>query len=158
MWLAQFVCAPQFFKTPKGLCGHTVFIWNISIISVQWLLGHLVLSRVYEACLYAGGQQFKTPFMKYGKLNCRADNTIRTPGWCRFRNRQSCSDSCPTEHKSFVRRSEWSDSLLHMSIRSADVFPIFSSDTDACVAISYCNVMWYQYQYSTSLEYILSFL
>jgi hypothetical protein len=24
MWLAQFVCAPQFFKTPKGLCGHTV--------------------------------------------------------------------------------------------------------------------------------------
>jgi hypothetical protein len=25
MWLAQFVCAPQFFKTPKGLCGHTVF-------------------------------------------------------------------------------------------------------------------------------------
>jgi hypothetical protein len=25
MWLAQFVCAPQFFKTPKGLCGHTVY-------------------------------------------------------------------------------------------------------------------------------------
>jgi hypothetical protein len=25
MWLAQFVCAPQFFKAPKGLCGHTVF-------------------------------------------------------------------------------------------------------------------------------------
>jgi hypothetical protein len=25
MWLAQFVCAPQFFKTPKGLCEHTVF-------------------------------------------------------------------------------------------------------------------------------------
>jgi hypothetical protein len=25
MWLAQFVCAPQFFKSPKGLCGHTVF-------------------------------------------------------------------------------------------------------------------------------------
>jgi hypothetical protein len=25
MWLAQFVCAPQFFKTPKGLCGHTVW-------------------------------------------------------------------------------------------------------------------------------------
>jgi hypothetical protein len=24
MWLAQFVCAPQFFKTPSGLCGHTV--------------------------------------------------------------------------------------------------------------------------------------
>jgi hypothetical protein len=24
MWLAQFVCAPQFFKTPKGLCEHTV--------------------------------------------------------------------------------------------------------------------------------------
>jgi hypothetical protein len=24
MWLAQFVCAPQFFKTPTGLCGHTV--------------------------------------------------------------------------------------------------------------------------------------
>jgi hypothetical protein len=22
--LAQFVCAPQFFKTPSGLCGHTV--------------------------------------------------------------------------------------------------------------------------------------
>jgi hypothetical protein len=21
---AQFVCAPQFFKTPKGLCGHMV--------------------------------------------------------------------------------------------------------------------------------------
>jgi hypothetical protein len=25
MWLAQFVCAPQFFKTRKGLCGHTVY-------------------------------------------------------------------------------------------------------------------------------------
>jgi hypothetical protein len=25
MWLAQFIGAPQFFKTPKGLCGHTVF-------------------------------------------------------------------------------------------------------------------------------------
>jgi hypothetical protein len=25
MLLAQFVCAPQFFKTPKGLCGHG---WN----------------------------------------------------------------------------------------------------------------------------------
>jgi hypothetical protein len=25
MWLAQFVCAPQFFKTPKGLCGHAVY-------------------------------------------------------------------------------------------------------------------------------------
>jgi hypothetical protein len=25
MWLAQFVCAPQFFKTPKGLCEHTVY-------------------------------------------------------------------------------------------------------------------------------------
>jgi hypothetical protein len=25
MWLAQFVCAPQFFKTPKALCGHTVY-------------------------------------------------------------------------------------------------------------------------------------
>jgi hypothetical protein len=24
MWLPQFVCAPQFFKTPSGLCGHTV--------------------------------------------------------------------------------------------------------------------------------------
>jgi hypothetical protein len=26
MWLAQFVCAPQFLKTPKGLCGHTVHL------------------------------------------------------------------------------------------------------------------------------------
>jgi hypothetical protein len=25
MWLAQFVCTPQFFKTPKGLGGHR---WN----------------------------------------------------------------------------------------------------------------------------------
>jgi hypothetical protein len=25
MWLAQFLCAPQFFKTPSGLCGHTVY-------------------------------------------------------------------------------------------------------------------------------------
>jgi hypothetical protein len=24
MWLAQFVCTPQFFKTSKGLCEHTV--------------------------------------------------------------------------------------------------------------------------------------
>jgi hypothetical protein len=24
MWLAQFFCAPQFFKTPSGLCGQTV--------------------------------------------------------------------------------------------------------------------------------------
>jgi hypothetical protein len=25
MWLAQFVFAPQVFKIPKGLCGHTVY-------------------------------------------------------------------------------------------------------------------------------------
>jgi hypothetical protein len=25
MWLAQLVCGPQFFKTPNGLCGHTVY-------------------------------------------------------------------------------------------------------------------------------------
>jgi hypothetical protein len=31
MWLAQFVCAPQFFKTPKGLCGHTVFQTDVNI-------------------------------------------------------------------------------------------------------------------------------
>jgi hypothetical protein len=29
MWLAQFVCTPQFFKTPKGLCGHTVFLYAL---------------------------------------------------------------------------------------------------------------------------------
>jgi hypothetical protein len=26
MWLAQFVCAPQYFKTLKGLCEHTVVL------------------------------------------------------------------------------------------------------------------------------------
>jgi hypothetical protein len=26
MWIAQFVCAPQFFKTPKGPYGHTVLV------------------------------------------------------------------------------------------------------------------------------------
>jgi hypothetical protein len=32
MWLARFVYAPQFFKTPKGLCGHTVrFNYNCSL-------------------------------------------------------------------------------------------------------------------------------
>jgi hypothetical protein len=30
MWLAQFVCAPQFFKTPSGLCGHTVYRFTYS--------------------------------------------------------------------------------------------------------------------------------
>jgi hypothetical protein len=34
MWLAQFVCAPQFFKTPKGLCGHTVDLIIIIIIII----------------------------------------------------------------------------------------------------------------------------
>jgi hypothetical protein len=34
MWLAQFVCPPQFFKTPSGLCGHTVhpFVWGRKIL------------------------------------------------------------------------------------------------------------------------------
>jgi hypothetical protein len=26
MWLAQLVCTPQFFKTPSGLCGQTVYL------------------------------------------------------------------------------------------------------------------------------------
>jgi hypothetical protein len=26
MWLAQFVCVPQFFKTASALCGHTVWL------------------------------------------------------------------------------------------------------------------------------------
>ena len=35
MWLAQFVCAPQFFKTPKGLCRHTVFVRAVCYICTQ---------------------------------------------------------------------------------------------------------------------------
>jgi hypothetical protein len=34
MWLAQFVSAPQFFKTPSGLCGHTVHMFT----SIRYLL------------------------------------------------------------------------------------------------------------------------
>jgi hypothetical protein len=28
MWLAQFVCMPQFFKTPSGLCGHYIYFFT----------------------------------------------------------------------------------------------------------------------------------
>jgi hypothetical protein len=38
MWLAQFICTPQFFKTPKGLCGRTVdlmgALWRVNIMLV----------------------------------------------------------------------------------------------------------------------------
>jgi hypothetical protein len=37
MWLVQFVCAPQFFKTPKGLCGHTVHITREKFTTVLCL-------------------------------------------------------------------------------------------------------------------------
>jgi hypothetical protein len=33
MWLAQFVFAPQFFRTPSGLCGHTVCLLASFVIS-----------------------------------------------------------------------------------------------------------------------------
>jgi hypothetical protein len=38
MWLAQFVCAPQFFKTPSGLCGHAVYFSIMFHSIVQWVL------------------------------------------------------------------------------------------------------------------------
>jgi hypothetical protein len=43
MWLAQFICAPQCFKTPSGLCGHTVYGWinNANhILSILYLKAH----------------------------------------------------------------------------------------------------------------------
>ena len=45
MWLAQFVCAPQFFKPPKGLCGHTVY-YCLTISEVSTLI--FWISRLIE--------------------------------------------------------------------------------------------------------------
>jgi hypothetical protein len=39
MYLAQFVCAPQFFKTPTGLCGHTVHL------SYSYAIARVVYSK-----------------------------------------------------------------------------------------------------------------
>jgi hypothetical protein len=37
MWLAQFVCVPQFFKTPSRLCGHTVYCWvSLYFVCDEW--------------------------------------------------------------------------------------------------------------------------
>jgi hypothetical protein len=38
MWLAQFVCAPQFFKTRKGLCGHTVLPLMLRYLQLSFVL------------------------------------------------------------------------------------------------------------------------
>jgi hypothetical protein len=35
MWLAQFVYAPQFFKTPSELCGHTIYLAVLNIVVVM---------------------------------------------------------------------------------------------------------------------------
>jgi hypothetical protein len=47
MWLAQFVCAPQFFKTPKGLCGHTVQSQRFSKDTIK-MLNAINFSKCYK--------------------------------------------------------------------------------------------------------------
>jgi hypothetical protein len=44
MWLAQFVCAPQFFKYPKGLCRHTLLFIKYSTIwlCIFWAIDSVV--------------------------------------------------------------------------------------------------------------------
>jgi hypothetical protein len=51
MWLAQFVCAPQFFKTLSGLCGHTVHThymfrsnWPASSVHIGFALKATVIA------------------------------------------------------------------------------------------------------------------
>jgi hypothetical protein len=45
MWLTQFVCAPQFFKTPSGLCGHTVFLVNMTISILDFIYRRVFLFK-----------------------------------------------------------------------------------------------------------------
>jgi hypothetical protein len=66
MWLAQFVCAPQFFKTPMGLCGHTVFypvhklVYVIIIISTLQLVP-LSFCRMRQRVKQAVNAGYKSP-------------------------------------------------------------------------------------------------
>jgi hypothetical protein len=47
MWLAQFVCAPQFCKAASGLCGHTVHWHKISNL---FIMVTLVLIQLFVIC------------------------------------------------------------------------------------------------------------
>jgi hypothetical protein len=42
MWLAQFVCAPQFLKTPSGLFGHTAHILLARITQLSLIIYFLL--------------------------------------------------------------------------------------------------------------------
>jgi hypothetical protein len=48
LWLAQFVCPPQFFKTPKGLCGHIVYThaYTVCNLTTQSISQPIVLLNV----------------------------------------------------------------------------------------------------------------
>jgi hypothetical protein len=50
MWLAQFVCAPQFFKTPSGLCGHTVFLIGKANLFVIPVAGFFSFGWMFGLC------------------------------------------------------------------------------------------------------------
>jgi hypothetical protein len=68
MWLAQFVCAPQIFKTPKGLCGHTVRQFggrpcaHLLVSSLWWLfvtVYHYALEQI--RCRHHVQERLQTP-------------------------------------------------------------------------------------------------
>jgi hypothetical protein len=112
------------------------------IVSVQWLIRHPVLSKCARPAHMLKVSTSRL-CMTYSKLTCRADNAIRTSGWCRLRKRHRSSYRCSCWAQSFVRRPERSDSLLHVFIRSADVALIFSSDTGSLCwyILMRCNVL-----------------
>jgi hypothetical protein len=51
MWLAQFVCAPQFFKTPSGLCGHTVYPFFCTNWTNCWTILNCTTKIIILICL-----------------------------------------------------------------------------------------------------------
>jgi hypothetical protein len=63
MWLAQFVCAPQFFKTPSGLCGHFVLCFYSSSERLLWTDRH-------KASTYTQGNTNKIMAHRHPCLEC----------------------------------------------------------------------------------------
>jgi hypothetical protein len=85
MWLAQSVCALQFFKTPKGLCGQTVLS---SIISYGLLPFSVSSSDLYDAmndsgyltfCLY---KNLPYCYLSWGVKSSIASDSCSVQGWC----------------------------------------------------------------------------
>jgi hypothetical protein len=101
MLLAQFVCAPQFFKIPKGLCGHTVLrnlVRNAASICVSCCYSNVTFPILHDdhfqhnvGILYDLAQYFRRNFFWESKEACQnTEDKINDHVYTSLKRKSAC--------------------------------------------------------------------